>query len=756
MFRKIFHFFLGVLVAVGFTLGGAEVAAQTGFGVGASNLWKLISGTVIVPIQNTFTLGNGSNRIAGIYATTLDATSLVVGGTVPGDQTIGGNQTVYGSGGVTAVKFTATSTAEGLNVAGRSQLTGVVTTTAGLVPATAGGANIGSALYPYNGLYTTGTVQLGDAIGVVNGNSAGNDQVQIGYGQSPAKVVGDTFKSTAPMNIYAASTGFVDTFTMTAGGNGADGACFSVKNLGGTLGRQCQASSALGYWIMGAGLAFNSGNTTPYGTANVDLQIRNNNVGIGLPSGTAPAEKLEVSGNVSSTKVIASVGSVSAPSLTFSGDTDNGMYLFGANSPAIAAGGAVAAYFQSGKIFAKGSYATLADGDGFYFGDNVRGLRYLTGDDFEFAQWHVGGQFYQTVYNGSAYTRYVVHDAQTKRSAFSSTVDLRNYTPNTDLEVIGTASTTALIFSSGTVGTPGIRLNGDADTGVFSEGANTIGFSAGGSLGVSMEGAASAFRPITDGTVDLGILNKRFRNGYFSGVVSSTGMLATTSTIRYLGLGNQNHSYNNALLSIQHNPSQSEAATMDFIQLQNTSSTLDTAISVLNDTGDSQILRISAFGREHPFVPDFGFSPANMTFIETTSGTVMLAGDGVTVFSASGALRPVSGLGFGNNSDFSPYTGTASTTITDGNMQTVALDFPNSVAAGTQDLTVTVAGASAGDECQLAGADFAASLFSRASESYTCVGTAANTMTVRRTCVNAVGCGDPASVNADVGFFGRQ
>lgn len=754
MFRKIFHFFLGVLVAVGFTLGGAEVAAQTGFGVGASNLWKLISGNVIAPIQSTFTLGNSSNRLAGIYATTLDATSLVVGGTVTGDQTIGGNQTVYGSNGVTAVKFTATSTAEGLNVAGRSQLTGVVTTTAGILPATAGGADIGSALYPYNGLYTTGTVQLGGALTVSNVN--GGDSVQIGWEQSAAKAAGASNQSFAPLNIYASSTGFQNAFTMTAGGNGTDGACFAANNLGATLGRQCQTSSPLGYWIMGTGLAFNSGNTTPYGTANVDLQIRSNNVGVGLPSGTAPSEKLEVSGNVSSTKVIASVGSVSAPSVTFSGDTDNGMYLFGANSPGIAAGGAVAAYFQSGKIFVKGAYAALADGDGFYFGDNVRGLRYLTGDDFEFAQWHVGGQRYETVYNGSAYTRYVVFDAPTKRSAFSSSVDLRNYTPNTDLEVIGTASTTALIFSAGTVGTPGIRLNGDGDTGVFSEGANTIGFSAGGSLGVSMEAAASAFRPVTDATVDLGILNKRFRHAYFSGVVSSTGMLATTSTIRYLGLGNQEHSYNNALLSIQHNPSQTEAATMDFIQLQNTSSTLASTISFINDTADGQILRISAFGRETPFNGDFGFSPANMAFFETTSGTIMLAGEGVTVFSASGALRPISGLGFGNNSDINPFTGTASTTIIDGNMQTVALDFPNSVAAGTQDLTVTVAGAVAGAECQLAGADFAASLFSRANESYTCVGTAANTMTVRRMCVNVAGCGDPASVNADVGFFARQ
>ena len=751
MFRKIFHFFLGAILAVGLTLGGAEVAAQTGFGVGASNLWKLVSGNVIVPIQSAFTLGNSSNRLAGIYATTLDATSLVVGGTVTGDQTIGGNQTVYGSGGVTAVKFTATSTALGLQVDGLSLLTGKATTTAGIVPATAGGADIGSLAYPYNGLYTTGTAQLGGALTVSNVN--GGDSVQIGWEQSPAKAASASNQSFAPLNIYASSTGFQDTFTITAGGNGTDGACFAAKNLGATLGRHCQTSSPLGYWIMGTAIAFNSGNTTPYGTANVDLQIRNNNVGIGLPSGTAPTEKLEVNGNVSTTKVIAGAGSVSAPSLTFNGDTDNGVYLFGANSPGIAAGGAVAAYFQSGKVFVKGSYATLADGDGYYFGDNVRGLRYLTGDDFEFAQWHVGGQRYETVYNGSTYTRYVVFDAPTKRSAFSSSVDLRNYTPNTDLEVIGTASTTALIVSGGTVGTPGIRLNGDADTGIFSEGANIIGFGAGGTLGVSMSASDSAFRPITGGTVGLGTLTKPFSSAFFNNTVSSTSLIVSgVGTMRSAGLGSLATGMA-GYLDIHHDPSLSEANS-PFINLQNASTTLRTQIQFTNAAGDGAIGTITAFGENSP-VGDFGFSAANMIFLESTSGTVITAGDGVTIFSSSGALRPITGLGFGNNSVIDPYLGTASTTITDGNMQTVALDFPNSAAAGTQDLTVTVAGASAGDECQLAGADFASSLFSRANEAYSCVGTAANTMTVRRTCVNAAGCGDPASVNAKVGFFHR-
>lgn len=603
-------FLIALFVASAF-FAGSQALAQGGTGISPVTSFLKRAGNVVTFLNSSWQLGDASNRIAAVYTTVLDASSVAIGGVVTGDQTITGNQTVYGSGGVTALKFHATSTDEGLLVDGRSQLTGNVTTTGGIRPATHGGADIGSAAYPYSGIYATGTVQLGGALTVSNVN--GGDSVQIGWEQSPAKAASASNQSFAPLNIYASSTGFQDTFTITAGGNGTDGACFAAKNLGATLGRHCQTSSPLGYWIMGTAIAFNSGNTTPYGTANVDLQIRNNNVGVGLPSGTAPTEKLEV---------------------------------------------------------------------------------------------------------------------------------------------IGTASTTALIVSGGTVGTPGIRLNGDADTGIFSEGANIIGFGAGGTLGVSMSASDSAFRPITGGTVGLGTLTKPFSSAFFNNTVSSTSLIVSgVGTMRSAGLGSLATGMA-GYLDIHHDPSLSEANS-PFINLQNASTTLRTQIQFTNAAGDGAIGTITAFGENSP-VGDFGFSAANMIFLESTSGTVITAGDGATIFSSSGALRPITGLGFGNNDNIDPYNATASTTISNGNMSTVALDFPNSAAAGTQDLTVTVAGASAGDECQLAGADFAASLFSRASESYTCVGTAANTMTVRRTCVAGAGCGDPASVNANVGFFARQ
>lgn len=420
--------------------------------VGQASFWKRLTGGILVPTVAGDQLGDASHRI-DVFADTLDAGSLAVGGVVGGDHTVSGNQFVYGSGGVTAVKFTATSTAEGLNVTGRGVFGGVVTTTAGLVPATAGGANVGSALFPYSGIYATGTAVLGGALTVTNGTGAGADRVQVGYEQAPAKVAGDTYLSTAPLNLYAASTGFVDAFTMTAGGNGADGACFSAKNLGGILGRQCQTSSPLTYWIMGNTLAFNTGSTVPYATANVDMIIRSNNVGIGLANTATPSTKLEVAGTVSSTASITGAGTVGAPSRSFSGDTDTGSYNPSANVYSIAAGGVNQVNVDNNGITLKASYAAAAgtDGVGLAFGDSIRALRMLSlnGGDFEFRNWYLNWR-YENSFNGSN-RRYVAFDGGTMRVAISDSAGLDSYHPATALEVKGTGvSTTQMVVSGNT------------------------------------------------------------------------------------------------------------------------------------------------------------------------------------------------------------------------------------------------------------------------------------------------------------------
>ena len=442
---RIKHILFGFLIALLATTGVTEVLAQTGIGISPTSALLKRAGNVVTFLNSSWQLGDSSNRIAAVYTSLLDATAVAIGGVVSGNLTVGGNVQVNGSSGVTAPKFTATSTAEGLSVTGGSQLTGNVTTTAGIVPATSAGASIGSPTLPYNNVYATGTLQVGDALTVIDGNGPGMAHMCVGRGQSPSSATACDGLITA----YASTTGYVDTLKLYAGANGADSACIAMGNAGGTtLGRHCSLSGTPSYYMMGLnGLAFQGTSLVP--AVGIDMVIRGNKVGINN-AGAAPNTTLEVIGQTSSTNVYVGAGTVSAPGLAFGEDQDTGMYRLAANNPAITAGGAHSLNFNDGWVSVGGiNFATMADGDGYYFGDNVRGLRYLSGGDFEFQNWHLN-RFYFTKYTGSVRTRFANFDSIVKRVGLSDSADLVNTSPTTTLEVSGTGvSSTKLYVGSG-------------------------------------------------------------------------------------------------------------------------------------------------------------------------------------------------------------------------------------------------------------------------------------------------------------------
>lgn len=665
-------------------------------------------------------------------------TAVITGLLTAGSLLIVGNATIYGD--ATVRSLTATSTAVGLSVAGRAQIDGNVTTTAGLTPATANAGSVGSLAYPY----ATGYFGTSLAVPAISVTSTG---------------AGITLYNTTDQvtNFEKANVGWSSNVFRVSTSRGGTGTSRDIKVFPEAWG----SSDGLVLSSGGSGICFYCF-TRSYSSANTAIaRFTGTNT---ASSNTSEALQLDPTINQSGTADY-NVLSID-PTITAEGSG-------GTKLLRLAVGGTDQFYIdKNGYTYAGGSYAGLSEGDGYYFGDSVRGLRFLTGDDFEFQNWHVGGQFYMSVYNGSARTRFAVFDAPTKRSAFSSSVDLRNYTPNTDLEVIGTASATKVVVGDGSSSDASIQFSGDADTGIDYGGANTINLVAG---GVPYVVEAGRIRPALtqNGTLDFGSLTAQWNDAYFDGTVSTTNIIASgngtfrgqvsstslivsaTGTIRELNVGNAHDgTFGQALLSIKHSPTQTEVNNFaTFATLWNTSSTLPTEFVFMNDNGTQYLGSITAFGRNYPVDGDFGFSPANMMFYESTSGTVMTAGDAVVVISASGALRPLTGLGFGNNNRIDPFGATASTTITNGNMASASLDFPNSAAAGTQDLTITVMGARDGDECQLGVLN---ALASRANEAFTCFVSADDTITVRRTCVNAVGCGDPGASTVKAGFFSRQ
>lgn len=314
-----------------------------------------------------------------------------------------------------------------------------------IIPSVNNTYDLGSSALSWAEGYVTSTFQVGDALTVTDGNGPGMAHMCVGRGQSPANAAA----CDGVVTVYASSTGYIDTLKLYAGANGADSACITMGNAGGaTLGRHCSLSGTPSYYMMGLnGLSFQGTSLVP--AVGIDMVIRGNRVGI-LNAGALPNTELEVVGTVSSTRHLSQGGTAAAPAYSFGEDTDNGLYRLANNNPAIAAAGGHSINFNDGWVSVGGTqFATMADGDGYYFGDQIRGLRYFGGGDFEFQNWHLN-KFYFTKYNGSVRTRFAVFDSVGARVGMSDGGNLTNFAPSTTLEVAGSGvSTTQLYVGQG-------------------------------------------------------------------------------------------------------------------------------------------------------------------------------------------------------------------------------------------------------------------------------------------------------------------
>lgn len=181
---------------------------------------------------------------------------------------------------------------------------------------------------------------------------------------------------------------------------------------------------------------------------------------------------LLVGGSVSTTKQILGAGTAVAPSLTFSGDEDTGVYSFGANSVGIGGSGANNIQVDSNGVTVGPSYAVIAgrDGIGYYFGDAVRGLRFTTvnAGDFEFQNWSFNA-FYFTRFDGSSRTAIMTVSASSSKVCVGCTRgDLLDGTSFAKFNVIGQTSSTSALFGAGATSTPSSVDVGIISTGVTS------------------------------------------------------------------------------------------------------------------------------------------------------------------------------------------------------------------------------------------------------------------------------------------------
>jgi hypothetical protein len=166
---------------------------------------------------------------------------------------------------------------------------------------------------------------------------------------------------------------------------------------------------------------------------------------IGISAGGTSRVSVSTTATTSTVPVVVPGGSAGAPSLTFSGDTDTGIYRFAADTLSISTGGTVRASFSTSAL----------------------GVAYPV-----------------RVSDGSAGTPSLSFNDDTNTGFYRFSSDVLSVTTGGTLRASFTttsfASAVPIRAPDGAVGTPSISFNTDTDTGIYLFGSNQIGFATAG------------------------------------------------------------------------------------------------------------------------------------------------------------------------------------------------------------------------------------------------------------------------------------
>lgn len=197
---------------------------------------------------------------------------------------------------------------------------------------------------------------------------------------------------------------------------------------------------------------------------------------------------------------------------------------------------------------------------------------------------------------------------------------------------------------------------------------------------------------------------------------------------------------------LQTGPIQITASTTeDILSLTNTNTHAEVGIKFGSFTGGDSVFSLKVTGPDAgdgapPNLGLFAFSTTVtqfLFFVDDEEGPVPFIGmneaSGVTDVYGGLRLQPFDFGFIGVGGDYKP--------ILSHNYASTTLDYGSLATVGEEDLTLTVTGATDGDDCERG---IPTALGSRAGEIYSCFVSGTNTITVRRTCVAAAGCGDPS------------
>ena len=228
-------------------------------------------------------------------------------------------------------------------------------------------------------------------------------------------------------------------------------------------------------------------------------------VGVGI----LPSYNFDVSGtgrftNTLQTDSIISMasGTAAAPALTFTGDTNNGIYRPGADIFAIATAGVERLRVTSGGLVGIGcdpnaSYNLDVSGSarinngGVFFATNTNDAGSITSS----GEASFNNKIVYNATRGNGGHIFNVNGGEAMRISSIGLIGINTSTPSFRLDVSGTGHFTQTLqtdsnisMASGTEAAPALTFTGDTDTGVFRPGANRFGITVGGTSRFEISG----------------------------------------------------------------------------------------------------------------------------------------------------------------------------------------------------------------------------------------------------------------------------